>query len=310
MVIHIMGKIKDLISLLRVRQWYKSIVIFIGPLFAGSLFDFSLYPDLVISLFFGFLFISLASSFIYVMNDLIDIEADKHHPEKAVKRPLAAGRISKVGGVFFMILVGAVAIVGSYFLIDVLFLMVIFIIINGMLYNFIFKYHAFLDIIGLSVIYIWRALAGCYIADIDISPWLIVFIFLLGLFLVICKRRADLELLGEENAAAHKKVYDQYSLKMLDNLHVMILTSLFVVYLLYAIIGSEVLSTQIRSFLIISIPTALYLVMRYSSLMLSRPEIARNPERVILDRGILIGALVLGVILVIAFYAPLDIFFP
>ncbi len=297
-----MGKIKDLISLLRIRQWYKSVVLFIGPLFAGSMGNLSLYP----ALFAGLFLISFASSFNYIMNDLIDIEADKRHPEKAMKRPLAAGRISKSGGVFFMILVGTIALGGSY-LLSVLvanlwvLLMVVLIIVNGVLYNFVFKYHAFLDIITLSVLYIWRALAGCLIINVSISPWLIVAIFLLALFLVISKRRADLELLGEENAANHKKIYDQYSLKMLDNLHVMILTSLFIVYILYAILGQYTL-------LIFSIPVALYLLMRYSFLMLTKPAIARSTEKAFLDRGMVIGLVIVLVILIFALTVPFDIF--
>ncbi len=292
-----MGKIRDLISLLRVRQWYKSAILFIGPLFAQEMDNLSIYP----ALFAGFFLISFASSFNYIMNDIIDIEADKAHPEKAVKRPLAAGRISKAGGIFFMIIVGSLALVGSYVLNVWVFLMVILIIVNGLLYNFVFKFHAFLDIITLSVLYIWRALAGCYIAQVGISPWLIVAIFLLALFLVISKRRADLELLGEENAANHKKIYDQYSLKMLDNLHVMILTSLFITYILYVIHSNF-------DFLIISIPVTLYLLMRYSFLMLTKPGVARNTEKAFLDRGMLIGIIIVLAILIIALTIPFKIF--
>ncbi len=309
-----MGIFKDLISLLRVRQWYKSVVLLVGPLFAGQIFEFTLYPALIAGLF----LISFASSFNYIMNDLIDIEADKRHPEKIKKRPLAAGRISKAGGIVFLIIVGAISLIGSYLLNPTspyIFLMVVAIMINGMLYNFVFKYNAFVDIISLSVLYIWRALTGCYIAKVYISPWLIAAIFLLALFLVISKRRADLELLGEENAVNHKKVYDDYSLKMLDNLHVMILTSLFMVYILYAILGpydvmQPSITSNYRTFLVISIPVALYLLMRYSFLMLTKPDIARNTERVILDKGMLIGGLILGVILLIALYIPVDIFYP
>ena len=294
---------------MRVRQWYKSAVLFIGPVFAGSMSDFSLYPAFIA----GFFLISLASSFNYIINDIIDIEADKIHPEKALRRPLAAGKISKTGGYLFLALVGAVTFVGAYLLNSMVLLMVIMIVANGMFYNFVFKYHAFIDIISLSVIYIWRALTGCYLAKVYISPWLIVAIFLLALFLVICKRRADLELLGRENAVNHKKIYDQYSLKMLDNLHVMILTSLFVVYILYAILGpfnpnQPSIIANYRTFLVISIPVALYLLMRYSFLMLTKPEIARNTERVIFDKGMLIGSLILVAILLIAFYLPPDLF--
>jgi len=302
-----MGKIRDIISLLRVRQWYKSAVLFMGPIFSEAIFNFNYYPALIL----GFFVISFASSFNYILNDLMDIEADRQHPEKAQKRPLAAGRISKVGGVVLLIIVGVFAFGGGYlFLALPVFWMVVAIVSTGLIYNFVLKHHAFVDILTVSIIYIWRAIAGCYIVSVKVSPWLFIAVFLLALYLVICKRRADLELIGEDAAANHKKVYKKYSIKLLDQLHVMIATSLFLVYTLYIITPSTSSSSIIshhQSFLIFSIPVALYLIMRYSYLTTAKPEVARRTERALLDRGMIIGGVILLLIFVLAFYFNLDL---
>ncbi|HMF32349.1 MAG TPA: UbiA prenyltransferase family protein [Candidatus Lokiarchaeia archaeon] len=303
-----MGKIKDILSLLRVQQWYKSAVLLVGPLFSGALTNLNFYPSLIL----GLIYVSFASSFNYIMNDLLDIEKDRQHPEKLKKRPLAAGRMSKTEGVFFFIIVGFIAFVGSYLLNFFVFLMVIAIVVNGTIYNLVLKHYAFVDILTLSMVYIWRALAGCYIVNAFISPWLIVAIFLLAMYLVICKRRADLEFIGQENAVNHKEVYDQYSLPLLDMLHNLTATSLFLVYTLYTILGpfdakySSIISDN-RSFLLFSIPVALYLIMRYSYLMTAKSEVARSTERVFFDKGIIIGGLILMVIFLLTIYVPVNV---
>ena len=70
-----MSKIKNIINLLRVRQYYKNILLFIGPFFSVSLLNFSLYPTLLLS----FLVLCALSSINYIINDIIDIEVDKLH---------------------------------------------------------------------------------------------------------------------------------------------------------------------------------------------------------------------------------------
>ena len=84
------SKIKNLINLLRVRQFYKNGLIFLGAFYSESLLNFSLYPILVL----GFILLCCASSINYIINDLVDIEKDKRHPEKIKSRPLASGELS------------------------------------------------------------------------------------------------------------------------------------------------------------------------------------------------------------------------
>ena len=185
--------------------------------------------------------------------------------------------------------------------------MLLLITVIGQSYNFFLKEYAFIDIISLSIIYIIRAIAGCLLIQVYISPWLILAIFLVALFLVICKRTADLELIGEENASKHKKVYDQYSKKLLEDFHLLVSSSLFITYSLYIILGAfDVAVLEAWSFYqylsIFTIPLALYLIMRYMYLLKTKPEIARSPVRIFLDKGMITIGIIILVILFISFY--------
>ncbi|MFX1338338.1 MAG: UbiA prenyltransferase family protein, partial [Promethearchaeota archaeon] len=239
------SRIKNILNLLRVRQYYKNTLIFWGAFFSESLLDFSLYPIL----FLGFILLCCASSINYIINDIRDIEKDQRHPEKMKNRPLASGEISVTFALLLLILLTAIIGFSLLFIISNwnFAIMILLVIITGQLYNHVFKKYAFIDILCLSIIYLWRALAGCFLIDVFISPWLFLAIFEIALFLVIAKRKGDLMLLnslGEENAIAHKKSYDQYSIKLLEQFHVIIAGSLFITYSLYLIIHFNLFAAE------------------------------------------------------------------
>ncbi|MBD3254482.1 MAG: hypothetical protein GF383_05285 [Candidatus Lokiarchaeota archaeon] len=299
-----MSKLKSILNLLRVRQFYKNGLIFLGIFFSENLFDFSLYPQL----FLGFVLLCCASSINYIINDIRDIEKDKKHPEKLAKRPLASGEIS----IFFSLIL--LAILGGIIVFSLIVLvpnwnfavMIILILVTGQLYNHVFKRFAFVDILSLSLIYLWRALAGCFLIEVFISPWLFLAIFEIALFLVIAKRKGDLMLIGEENAAKHKKSYDQYSIKLLDQFHIIIAGSLFITYSLYLIIHFNLFSNEsvnLQEYIaILTIPLSLYIIFRYMYLTSAKPEIARSTEKVFIDPGIVIAGICLVLILSYSFY--------
>ena len=111
--------------------------------------------------------------------------------------------------------------------------------------------------------------------------------------------------MGKDVAFEYKKVYNQYSLKLLDQFHVIIAGSLFITYSLYLIQKFELfipgpISNEYLS--IFTIPISLYLLMRYMYLTSSKPKIARNTERAFLDKGIIIGGLLLLGVLFYSFY--------
>jgi 4-hydroxybenzoate polyprenyltransferase len=282
-------------------------LVFVGAFFSENLLNFSIYPILIL----GFILLCCASSFNYVINDIIDIERDKKHPEKKKSRPLASGDLSKPFAFFILfLLVGIMGIGYLLFINNLNFgIMLLLIIITGQLYNHFFKNYAFIDILSLSIIYLWRALAGCFLIEVFISPWLFLAIFEIALFLVIAKRKGDLLLLnsiGDNIASAHKKSYDQYSLKLLDQFHAIIGGSIFITYSLYLIIHFNLFSAEEVNIYeysaIMTIPLILYIIFRYLYLTSAKPEIARNTEKAFFDKGILIAGFLLIAILFYSFY--------
>ena len=95
-VLTMSSKIRSFVKLLRVRQYYKNVMIFVGVFFSERLFEVSLYFNLLI----GFILLCCTSSFNYIINDLKDIEKDRKHAEKIKNKPLASGDLSS----FFAIL--------------------------------------------------------------------------------------------------------------------------------------------------------------------------------------------------------------
>jgi len=300
------SKIRNILYLLRIRQYYKNVMIFVGIFFSERLFETSLYFPLIV----GFILLCCASSFNYIINDIRDIKTDKKHPEKLKKKPLASGDLPVYLAILLLIALLVILVSSLIFLIPNLglILTIVLIIITGQLYNHLFKNYAFIDILVLSTGYLWRALAGCAIIEEFVSAWLFLAIFEIAMFLSIAKRKGDLELLGKDKAVEHKKIYDQYSLKLLDQFHVIIAGSLFMTYSLYLIIklnlGSPVPGVpELYEYIaILTIPISLYILMRYMYLITAKPKIARNTERAFLDKGIIIAALLLVAVLFFSFY--------
>ncbi len=303
------NKIRNFLNLLRVRQYYKNTMIFVGIFFSERLLETDLYFNLLI----GFILLCLSSSFNYIINDIRDVENDRKHPEKIKKKPLASGDISITFAVLLLIIIAGIVISSLIFLIRNLgfVFMIISIIITGQLYNHLFKYYAFIDILILSTGYLWRALAGCAIIEEYVSAWLFLAIFELAMFLSIAKRKGDLNILGKDEAIGHKKIYDQYSLKLLDQFHIIIAGSLFMTYSLYLLINfslinlnsTETPNANFHEYIsIFTIPISLYIIMRYMYLTSTKPEIARNTEKAFMDKGIIIASAFLFVILLFSFY--------
>jgi len=306
------SKIRSIITLLRIRQYYKNVLIFVSIFFSKRLFEFSLYIPLI----FGFILLCCTSSFNYIINDIIDIEHDKKHPEKLKKKPLASGALSTYFAVALIMVLIAIIIFSLLFLIPNwdFALMIVLIVITGQAYNHFLKNYAFVDILILSTGYLWRALAGCMIIREFISAWLFLVIFEIAMFLSIAKRKGDLQFLGEDKAIEHKKVYDQYSVKLLDQFHVMIAGSLFMTYSLYLIVKFNLFeqeSIKLWEYIaIFTIPVLFYIIMRYTYLTSAKPEIARRPERAFLDKSILIaGFIFLGTIFITFYFEQIISFF-
>jgi len=298
------SKIRSISHLLRLRQYYKNVLIFVSVFFSRRIFE----PSLYFPLFLGFVLLCCASSFNYIINDIIDVEHDKKHQEKIKKKPLASGELPMYFAVLLLIIVVGVMVfsVIIFFIQNYSFIiMLVLVILTGQFYNHFFKNYAFIDILVLSTGYLWRALSGVVIINDTISAWLFLAIFEIAMFLSIAKRKGDLLYLGKDKAVEHKKVYDQYSLKLLEEFHVLIAGSLFMTYLLYLIFKFKLfeLPINLQEYIVIfTIPISLYIIMRFMYLTSSKPELARRTEKAFFDKGIIISGILLFLILFTSFY--------
>ncbi|KUY29699.1 decaprenyl-phosphate phosphoribosyltransferase [Elizabethkingia ursingii] len=206
---------KKYLKLLRVEQWVKNLFVFLPVFFSGKIMDTDLFSKSCVA----FIVFSLTASCIYILNDYMDIELDKQHPEKR-NRPLASGAIGKKTaiGIFVLLIVLAVGftlymqnqgleiqdfatVVISYFIINIL-------------YTFKLKHVAIVDICIIATGFVLRVLAGGYITGIVVSQWAILLTFILALVLAIGKRRG--ELINAQINGKTRKALDGYNVQFAD----------------------------------------------------------------------------------------------
>ena len=216
-------------KLVRANQWVKNTFLFIPIFFAGELFELSK----LFHVFIGFISFCFASSLIYIVNDIRDVEFDKLHPEKS-KRPIASGIISKSRAITISVVLGILSILSSYGLErNFLIVLIIYILIN-LFYSFGLKRISILDILIVASGFVLRAIGGGFLADVPISQWLVIMIFLLSLFLVIAKRREDILEFLESGKIVRKSV-EKYNLEFINSVLTMLCGVIIVSYIMYSI---------------------------------------------------------------------------
>ena len=264
------------LQLIRIKQWYKNLVVFLALFFSENLF---VLPALE-KTFIAFFILSLISSAGYIINDLRDRGEDQKHLERK-HRPLAAGMIKPIIAVcvvFFLLAISSIlaAKLGVVFEITtgIFFLL-------SLVYTFALKRIIFADVITIATLFVVRAIAGAVAINVLISPWLISVPFFLSLYLSAGKRYGDIHLL-QEKAGDTKKVLKEYTLEMTNTLMVISTTLLIISYAFYSFLSKHPL-------LIATLPFALYTIFRYYYLIINGSAIARNPEKIINDPPMLWG---------------------
>ncbi|MHA2367633.1 MAG: UbiA family prenyltransferase, partial [Candidatus Hodarchaeales archaeon] len=168
-----MNKFFAYVRLMRPHQYYKNVLIFIGIVFGEKVDQFDLYLPLMI----GFCLLCFMSSTSYIINDIRDLEKDRVHPEKA-SRPLPSGLISPIAAymfafLLFLISLGGALVIDSIYLnrdIPTFSLSLLAIFITSQTYNLALKDIAFADVSAIALNYVFRAISGCYLVAVAVSP--------------------------------------------------------------------------------------------------------------------------------------------
>lgn len=183
-----LGRWPDVVRSLRVQQWVKNLLVFVPAILDHRLFD----GPIMARAGAAFVAFCCAASGAYVLNDLLDREADRRHPVKR-KRPFASGRLSPTVGWTLVPLLEAAALAiafqfgtGSF---AGLLLLYVALTIS---YSVVLKRIAVLDVILLAALYTLRVLAGIAATGVRFSTWLLAFAMFLFLSLAFLKRYTEL----------------------------------------------------------------------------------------------------------------------
>ena len=285
-----------LLRSLRPAQWLKNGFVLAPIVFSGRVGDADawLRSLLAVAAF------CAASSATYLLNDVLDREADRQHPSKR-NRPIASGELGVAAALTVAVLLAVLAVAAAFILGGWFPHVLGGYLVLTVLYSSLLKELVFIDVLVVAAGFVLRVVGGAVSINVPVSRWLLLCAYLLALYLALGKRRAELTLLGE-GAGTHRVVLGHYTLPLVDQAISVVLGATVLAYTLYTVapetvakVGSEGLMT--------TVPVVLYGLLRYLYL-LHRHELGGSPTRVLLiDRPLLacvvvwlaVAAVVVGV---------------
>ncbi len=261
-------KIAVYLKALRPRQWTKNLIVFAAPLFAFSINQNSLLGSLLALA----LFCASSSSF-YLLNDIVDVEADRRHPVKC-NRPIAAGLVKiPVAIAMAVILLGGALILG-WLRSPLLGATILSYAILQIAYNLKLKHTVILDVMAIAAGFVLRACAGAAATGVVLSPWFMLCTAMLALFLGIEKRKAELRLLKIKGGKT-RAVLRRYSLSLLLRMESVVTNGAIITYAIWS--AGPIVKGASTPWMMLTLPFVLYGMFRYQ--LLSDPrEISSHNE--------------------------------
>ena len=292
-----MSKLTVLIEFIRIRQWYKNVIIFLPLVFSFGFFSADKF-SLILS---GFIALSLISSAMYVRNDIKDRDLDRSHPLKTL-RALPSGKISiKQAWPIFLVLLSSGFII-AYILNFWFFIITILLFVNTEIYSKWTKKIIFLDAFSIGINFIIRAVSGIILLNEPLSPWIILGVFFVALFLAFIKRKAEMTTL-EGDAHKHRESLKDYSEFSLNTSLGISAVMVIITYSLYAMNGP---THDWR--LIITVPFIIFVILRQIHLSSINDKIAQTNE-IIKDKQSMIAISTYVILTITLLYlGPSEIF--
>ncbi len=285
----------------RPRQWLKNLAVFAAIFFGGRLL---VKEDLTLVIYLFIIFCLLSSS-MYLINDIVDKEADKVHFSKKT-RPLASGLLSQKVALFAALVLILLTLLLTFFISELIFATAVVFIGIQLIYSLFLKRTIIFDIMAISFSFMLRVFAGSFIISEPLSSWLILTVMMLSLFLAIGKRRSELTLLTHQQAVKHREILSHYPISFLDGLAFMMAGASLLTYSLFTFNTGRAESfnpfttylpiTLINPrWLMVTIPIVAYGIFRYLYLIFERKE-GESPEKILLKDLPLFSAVSLWVL--------------
>jgi 4-hydroxybenzoate polyprenyltransferase len=288
---------------MRPRQWSKNGILFLPVLFTLRQYWYPFTPamwrffSLALA---GFVIFCLLSGIVYIINDLVDVERDRAHPQKRL-RPIASGKLNRGAAVTAVLIILVVAMAGSV-LLDVIAksfpypsggpvfpvqlpftLIGISYLALQIAYSFYLKQIVIVDVFAIAGGFLLRAVAGAAVIQVPISAWLYVVTILGALFIGFSKRRNELVLL-EGAASNHRAILKEYTPELLDEMISVTTASTVIAYSLYTFTAENLPKNHA---MMATIPFVLYGIFRYLYLVHVKNEGGSPEELLLRDRPLL-----------------------
>jgi 4-hydroxybenzoate polyprenyltransferase len=251
-----------MVKLLRPHQWIKNAFVLVGVIFSHESGSLILMQAVLVFL----AFCAIASA-VYVINDMLDVDADRQHPTKR-NRPLASGKMTmtsaKITAIVLLLVAAALSIAVS----GIAFAIILTYFLINLGYSWRLKHVVILDVFIISAGFMLRILVGTLGIGIDPSEWLMLCGFMLTLFLGFAKRRSELltaEVIGGD-AMLIRRVLDDYNPRMLDIFLAVTAACTILGYGIYSMSADTVRIHGTRA-LVYTLPFVVYGIFRYLYLL-------------------------------------------
>ena len=263
----------NILQLLRIKDWFKNLIIFFPIIFSVKFLELNNYFDLIIS----FIIFSITSSIVYILNDIIDLNNDKKHPIKK-SRPLASNKISIKESIYILI---SLVFVGLIFLNfqKTIFIHIIIYLVTSCTYILFLKKIPFLELLILSSLYLIRIDTGSLVINVESTHLMLLTTLIISIFFILLKRIGELNLLKDNEFIQTRSVLNFYNITTLKNITILMIITFFILVFIYTY------STSL--FLILTFPFIFMFIYRYY-LIAIRSTDGENPISLILQNYFLI----------------------
>ena len=254
--------IVNLVKLSRPKQWIKNFFVFAALIFSKHIFDLKFLLESLLA----FAIFCIASSAVYVLNDILDVDADRSHPKKKF-RPIASGEISIKTALIFLLFLLIIAAVPCFFMKPIFTFVIILYIVSNFLYSWKIKSIVLADVFFISFGFMLRVLGGAAAISVSVSSWMVLTAIFISLFLAISKRRGELsQVINQDNIEKQRKVLREYSIEYADQLNTIAAAGTIISYALYTVSDRTVMTFGTEK-LIYTTPFVIYGIFRYMYLI-------------------------------------------
>ena len=271
-----------IIRLARPHQWIKNALVLAALVFGQRLFVFQ---DVVLAVIAFVAFCALASAG-YVLNDIVDRDADRLNPEKC-NRPLPRGDLTVAAAGRAALVLATIAVVLSIILGRAFVGIAVVYAVLQLVYSLWAKHQAIINVIAVAIGFVLRAFAGGVAINVEVSPWLVFITFVLALFLVLGRRRHELIALGDD-AIAHRNALSHYRVRLVDQMISIVAGATLVSYMIYAA-SAEVEAKLGTRHLYLTVPFVAFGILRYLYLIDEHNEGGDHSSALLHDRPLLLA---------------------